>query len=71
MVLVLLAFAAYFALMTPYVQTKLVDYFTRILEDRTGTTITIGRVEFRPIESLILSDVFVKDCRQDTLMFCS
>ncbi len=70
MVLVLLAFAAYFALMTPYVQTKLVDYFTRILEDRTGTTITIGRVEFRPIESLILSDVFVKDCRQDTLMFC-
>lgn len=70
MALVLLAFAAYFALMTPYVQTKLVDYFTRILEERTGTTITIGRVEFRPIESLILSDVFVKDCRQDTLMFC-
>lgn len=70
MALILLAFASYFALMTPYVQTKLVDYFTRILEERTGTTITIGRVEFRPIESLILSDVFVKDCRQDTLMFC-
>lgn len=70
MVLVLLAFASYFALMTPFVQTRLVDYFTRILEERTGTTITIGRVEFRPIESLILGDVFVKDCRQDTLMFC-
>ena len=70
MVLVLLAFASYFALMTPFVQTRLVEYFTRILEERTGTTITIGRVEFRPIESLILGDVFVKDCRQDTLMFC-
>ena len=45
------------ALMTPFVQTRLVDYFTRILEERTGTTISIGRVEFRPIESLILNDV--------------
>ena len=35
-----------------------------------GTTISIGRVEFRPIESLILNDVFVRDCRQDTLVFC-
>ena len=58
------------ALMTPFVQTRLVDYFTRILEERTGTTISIGRVEFRPIESLILNDVFVRDCRQDTLVFC-
>lgn len=58
------------ALMTPFVQTRLVDYFTRILEERTGTTISIGRVEFRPIESLILNDVFVQDCRQDTLVFC-
>ena len=65
-----MAFAAYMALMTPFVQTRLVDYFTRILEERTGTTISIGRVEFRPIESLILNDVFVRDCRQDTLVFC-
>lgn len=27
-------------------------------------------MEFRPIESLILNDVFVRDCRQDTLVFC-
>ena len=65
-----MTFAAYMALMTPFVQTRLVDYFTRILEERTGTTISIGRVEFRPIESLILNDVFVRDCRQDTLVFC-
>lgn len=58
------------ALMTPFVQTRLVDYFTRILEERTGTTISIGRVEFRPIESLVLNDVFVQDCRKDTLVFC-
>lgn len=38
--LVFLAFAAYMALMTPFVQTRLVDYFTRILEERTGTTIS-------------------------------
>lgn len=68
--LVLLAFASYMALMTPFVQTRLVDYFTRILEERTGTTISIGRVEFRPIESLVLNDVFVQDCRKDTLIFC-
>ena len=68
--LVFLAFAAYMALMTPFVQTRLVDYFTRILEERTGSTNYIIIMEFRPIESLILNDVFVRDCRQDTLVFC-
>lgn len=68
--ILLLIFVLYLALMTPFIQTRLVKYFTGILEERTGTTITIGRVEFRPIESLILEDVFVKDCRNDTLLFC-
>lgn len=60
----------YFALMTPSVQTKVVKYFTRQLERKTGTEITIGKVNFRPIESLILEDVLVKDCSKDTLLFC-
>lgn len=68
--ILLLGFLFYLALMTPFVQTRLVRYFTTLLEERTGTTITIGKVDFRPIESLILNDVYVKGFYNDTLLYC-
>ena len=56
--------------MTPWVQTRVVEFFTRQIERQTGTEISIGRVNFRPIESLVLEDVLIKDARKDTLLFC-
>lgn len=68
--LFLLAFASYLALMTPFVQTRLVTYFADLLGKRLGTEIVIGKVDFRPIESLVLSDVYVKGFANDTLLYC-
>lgn len=66
----LFGLCAYMALMTPFVQTRLVDYFTRILEERTGTTISYRTGGIPPDRVIVLNDVFVRDCRQDTLVFC-
>lgn len=60
---------AYLALMTPWAQTRLVKYLSWRLEQQTGLEITIGRVDFRPIESLILEDLLVRDFRRDTVLF--
>ena len=56
--------------MTPFVQTRLVTYFADLLGKRLGTEIVIGKVDFRPIESLVLSDVYVKGFANDTLLYC-
>ena len=66
----LLVAILYLAFMTPWVQTRVVEFFTRQIERQTGTEISIGRVNFRPIESLVLEDVLIKDARKDTLLFC-
>jgi hypothetical protein len=55
--------------MTPFVQTRLVDYFTRQLRASTGVEVSVGRVSFRPLETLVLEDVLVKDQQADTLLF--
>ena len=68
-VLAVLLAMLYLLLMTPFVQTRLVNFFTRQLELRTGMEVSIGRVDFRPLESLLLEDVVVKDYRMDTMLF--
>ncbi|MDR1414248.1 MAG: translocation/assembly module TamB domain-containing protein [Odoribacteraceae bacterium] len=55
--------------MTPFVQTRLVDYFTRQIRERAGVEVSVGRVNFRPLETLVLEDVLVKDTGGDTLLF--
>lgn len=51
-------------------QTKLVAYVTYRIEQTTGVKIQIGGVDFRPVKSLVLNDVLVRDYRQDTLLYC-
>lgn len=61
---------AYALLHTSVVQTYLVGYFTRQIERTTGVKIQIGGVDFRPMKSLVLNDMLLRDYRDDTLFFC-
>jgi hypothetical protein len=51
------------------VQTRLVYWFTEKIEAETGVRIIIGGVDFRPLKSLVLNDILVKDFRNDTLLY--
>lgn len=67
---VLLLGISYILLRSPYVQTSLVRYITQKVEETTGVKIQIGGVDFRPMKSLVLNDVLLRDFRNDTLVFC-
>ena len=58
---VLLAGMLYLLLQTSYVQTALVQYITQQVKASTGVTIQIGHVDFRPVKSLVLKEVLLKD----------
>lgn len=61
---------SYVLLRSPYVQTGLVKYFTEKVKEVTGVTIQIGGVDFRPMHSLVLKDVLLRDFKNDTLVYC-
>ncbi len=60
----------YFLLQTPYVQTSVVKFVTERIEAATGVSIRIGHVDFKPVKSLVLKDVLLKDFKNDTLLYC-
>lgn len=66
----LLLGVVYALLQLPYVQTNLVRYVTERIERETGVKVQVGGVDFRPIQSLVLNDVLVRDFKQDTLLYC-
>lgn len=68
--ILLLLGVCYTLLRTSYVQTFLVRYVTEQIETHTGVKIRIGGVDFRPMHSLVLQDVLLKDFKADTLLFC-
>ena len=61
---VLLAGMLYLLLQTSYVQTALVQYITQQVKASTGVTIQIGHVDFRPVKSLVLKEVLLKDFKR-------
>ncbi len=65
-----LLLAAYGLIHTSAVQTFLVRYVTGRIEYTTGVKIQIGGVDFRPMRSLVLNDMLLKDYRNDTLLYC-
>lgn len=67
---VLLLGVAYVLLRLPRVQTVLVGYVTERLEAETGVKVSVGGVDFRPMRSLVLNDVLVRDFKEDTLVYC-
>ena len=66
----LLLGVVYILLQLPYVQTNLVQYVTERIERATGVKVQVGGVDFRPVQSLVLSDILVKDFKNDTLLYC-
>lgn len=68
--ILLLLGVLYALLLTPYVQTSLVQYITSRVERETGVKIEVGGVDFRPIRSLVLKDVLLRDFKKDTLLYC-
>ncbi|MEG2340237.1 MAG: translocation/assembly module TamB domain-containing protein [Odoribacter sp.] len=66
----LLVGVLYLLLQTPVVQTFLVKYVTDRVEKATGVKMQIGGVDFRPMRSLVLRDVLLRDFKNDTLVYC-
>lgn len=66
----LLLGVVYALLQSPYIQTNLVKYVTGRIERMTGVKVQVGGVDFRPVQSLVLSDVLVRDFKNDTLLYC-
>lgn len=50
------------------VQTWLVGQSTQMLEEKLGTTVHIGKFDFRLFNHVVLRDVFIEDFNQDTLL---
>lgn len=51
-----------------HVQTILVAKVTSILEKKLGTKVSIGKVDFRPFNYIVLQDVYIEDLNKDTLL---
>jgi hypothetical protein len=51
------------------VQTLLVSRATSILEGTLKTKVSIGKVDFRPFNKILLKDVFIADHNADTLLY--
>jgi len=65
----ILLFICYLVLQSSAVQTYLARQLTGYLSDRTGTIISIGRVEITFFSDINLYDVYVEDQRNDTLLY--
>lgn len=51
------------------VQTRLLQNFAHNLEEKTGSTVRIGKVNFSFFNKLSLEDVFISDTHNDTLFY--
>jgi hypothetical protein len=64
-----LPFVLYLALLSSNVQTFLIGQATDFLKNKFGLTISIGRIDFRPLNRLVLERVYVEDLNGDTLAY--
>ncbi len=68
LVVVLLLALCYGLFLVPAVQTFAVGRVTSFLKENTGADISVGRVDFRPVRSLVLHDLLLRDFKSDTLL---
>ncbi len=64
-----LPFVVYLLLINPRIQTYLIQKATQFLKNEYGITVEIGRIEIRPITSLVLKNLYVEDLSGDTLFY--
>lgn len=67
--LLLIVSIAYVALQSKYVQTAVISKVTQSVSEKTGTQISIRRVNISFFRKIIVSDVYFADNQNDTLFF--
>lgn len=67
--IVSLPFVLYLILLSNTVQLFLINKTTQFLKNELGLVVSIGKINFRPINFLKLEDVYVEDLDGDTLLY--
>ena len=67
--LILIVLLVYALLWLPPVQQKIKDLALQEVRKITGNNISIGKIEFRPFNSLVLQEVYIEDQKNDTLLY--
>ena len=68
-VIVSLPFILYLVLLSSSVQTYLTDKTTSWLKNEFGLNVSIRQINFRPINHLVIEDIYVEDTSGDTLAY--
>ena len=64
-----LVIAGYLIFKSSYVQTFICKKIGNSLSKKTGTTITVKEVDFRPFDTFVLKDLLILDHQKDTMIF--
>jgi hypothetical protein len=67
-VLITLPLVLFLLLRAPRIQTWTVNRITRVIEEKTGAEISIGRVSYSLWHEVVLEDLLFRDLRGDTLL---
>ena len=68
-VFLFLLIVSYLIFKSSYVQTFICKKIGNSLSKKTGTTITIREVDFRPFDTFVLKDLLILDHQKDTMIF--
>ena len=68
-IIVSLVLLIYLLLWLPPVQQKITDGALGILSEKTGSSMSVGKIHLRPFSSLMLNDIYVADLHGDTLVY--
>ena len=64
-----LLIVSYLIFKSSYVQTFICKRIGNSLSKKTGTTITVKEVDFRPFDTFVLKDLLILDHQKDTMVF--
>tara|TARA_B100000674_G_scaffold231208_1_gene190245 strand:+ start:1429 stop:5916 length:4488 start_codon:yes stop_codon:yes gene_type:complete len=68
-ILLFLLLVSYLIFKSSYVQTFICKKIGNSLSEKTGTTITVKEVDFRPFDTFVLKDLLILDHQKDTMVF--
>lgn len=69
LVIISLPTVGFFILKNPGVQTTLAGYLTKIASEHLNAKVTVGRVDYRFFNRIVLKDAYIEDQYEDTLIF--
>ncbi len=68
-IIIMVPTSLYLLLKNPAIQTFLVNKITRHISNEIKSTISVGKIEYRFFNRLVINDVLIKDKNNDTLLF--